>query len=95
MTLNSRKSTFLCVIIATHHSFCFPNVLWRGDLQTPKTPPGSAPAMDIMTWLFDYTFWDPAPKIVKQLPYIRKTYIKLGSPQHAAVYDSIIMCVHS
>ena len=42
MTLNSRKSTFLCVFIATHHSFCFPNVLWRG-VSRPQRPPLDPP----------------------------------------------------
>ena len=44
MTCNSRKSTFLCVFITTHHSFCLPNVFWRGGgSPDPKDPPpGSA-----------------------------------------------------
>ena len=50
MTFNSRKSTFLCVFIATHHSFCFPNVFWRGVSRPQRPPPGSAPATSMQIY---------------------------------------------
>ena len=46
MTFNSRKSTFLCVFIATHHSFCFLDVLWKGGgSPDPKDPPLDPPLL--------------------------------------------------
>ena len=64
MAFNSRKSTFLCVFITTHHSFCFPNVLWRWGLQTPKTPPWIRPC----TGQFSSNYYQAC--IIRALRYV-------------------------
>jgi len=85
MTFNSRKSTFLWVFITTHHSFCFPNVFWRGrggggGLQTPKTPPGSAPV---------YCPASPQTKSKSMKKHRARTTISTSREQTAITYNSL------
>ena len=54
MAFNSRKSTFLCVFITTHHSFCLPNVLWKGGSPDPKDPPLDPPLLPTTPMLQAY-----------------------------------------